>query len=114
MTDEELRRALESVSPPGEADAQRRGWAVVRSAYAEREPSPRRRPFVRPVLAFAAVGAVVAAALSPPGRAVLSDVRDAIAPTRVERSAPALFALPSPGGLLVESTDGVWVVHANG
>src|SRR5262249_14584671 len=114
MRDDELQRALESVTPPDSAEARSRAWAVIRAAHAEREPSPRRRPFVRPVLALAAVGAIVAAALSPPGRAVLSDVRDAIAPTRVERSAPALFALPSPGGLLVESTNGVWVVHADG
>ena len=108
------RRALASVSPPDEAGAERRAWAVVRVAFAERDPVPRRRPFVRPVLALAAVVAIVAAALSPPGRAVLDDFRDAIAPTRIERSAPALFALAAPGRLLVDSTAGVWVVHADG
>jgi hypothetical protein len=114
MSSIDLRRALASVSPPGETGTERRAWAVVRRAYAEREPVPRARPFVRPVLALAVVVAVVAAALSPPGRAVLDKVRKAIAPTRIERSEPELFSLPAPGQLLVDATSGAWVVHADG
>lgn len=109
-----LRRALQSVSPPDETGAERRAWALVRTAFAEREPIPRHRSYARPVLAVALVGAVVAAAVSPPGRAVLGRIRNAIAPTRIERSAPALFSLPAPGRLLVESGAGVWVVHPDG
>jgi hypothetical protein len=109
-----LRRRLQSVPPPDEAGAERRAWAVVRTAFAEREPVPRQRSFVRPVIVLAVLGAVIAAALSPPGRAVLGRIRKAIAPTRIERSAPALFSLPAPGRLLVESSAGVWVVHRDG
>src|SRR5262245_51152508 len=110
----DLRRRLQSVSPPDEAGAERRAWAVVRTAFAEREPVPRHRSFVRPVIALAVLGAVIAAAVSPPGRAVLGRIRKAIAPTRIERSAPALFSLPAPGRLLAESSAGVWVVHRDG
>ncbi len=110
----ELRRRLQSVSPPDETGAERRAWAVVRTAFAEREPVARRRSLVRPVIALALLGAVIAAAVSPPGRAVLGSIRKAIAPTRIERSAPALFSLPAPGGLLVESSAGVWVVDRDG
>jgi hypothetical protein len=110
----DLRRTLQSVSPPDETGAERRAWSVVRAAFAEREPVERRRSFVRPVLVLAVVAAVIAAAASPPGRAVLGSIRKALAPTRVERAEPALFSLPAPGRLLVESTAGVWVVHADG
>jgi hypothetical protein len=110
----DLRLRLQSVTPPDEAGAERRGWAVVRIAFAEREPVARQRSFVRPVIALAVLGAVVAAAVSPPGRAVLGSIRKAIAPTRVERSAPALFSLPAPGRLLVESSAGAWVVQRDG
>jgi hypothetical protein len=66
------------------------------------------------VLALAVIGAFVAAAFSPPGRAVLDGIRDAIAPTRIERSSPALFSLRGGGRLLVDSSAGVWVVDADG
>src|SRR5207247_10636195 len=107
----DLQRSLASVAPPDEAGAERRAWAVVRGPFAERDPAPRRRPLVRPVLAVAVVAAIMAAILSPPGRAVLGHIRDAIAPTRIERSAPALFSLPSRGRLLVDSSAGTWVVR---
>jgi len=110
----DLQRALASVSPQDEVGAERRSWAVVRGAFAERDPAPRRRPLVRPVLAVALIAAIVAAILSPPGRAVLGQIRDAIAPTRIERSAPALFSLPSRGRLLVDSAAGTWVVRRDG
>src|SRR5438067_7688253 len=110
----ELRRALQSVAPPDEMGAERRAWALVRTVFAEREPVVRERSFARPVIALVLAGAVVAAAASPPGLAVLGRIRKAIAPTRIERSAPALFALPAPGRLLVESGAGVWVVRPDG
>ena len=89
-----MRRELERIEIPGEHDARLRTWAVVRAAYAEREPVPRRRPLLVPALAAAAVLAVVAAAASPPGRAVIDDVREVIG---IEGAAPAVFSLP-PGG----------------
>jgi hypothetical protein len=111
MTDRELHRALDSASIPAEHDARLRGWAVVQAAFAEREPAVHRPRALRPVLVLAALAAIVAAILSPPGRAVLDSVRDAIG---VEQSAPALFSLPAPGRLLVTSAAGPWVVSADG
>jgi hypothetical protein len=96
---------------PGEREAGERSWHVVRSAFTAREPVPRKRARW-PVVAFAAGLAVVAAALSPPGLAVLGSIRDAV---RGEPNAkPALFALPAPGRLLVDSDRGVWVVQRDG
>jgi len=95
---------------PGEHDAEERSWRVVRTAFAVREPVPRKRARW-PILAVAAGAAVVAAALSPPGLAVLGSIRDAV---RGEPNAkPALFSLPT-GRLLVDSPRGVWVVERDG
>jgi dipeptidyl aminopeptidase/acylaminoacyl peptidase len=98
------------VRPPEEE----RAWEVVRRAYAERTPQPRRRHsvVVIPVLVVL-TAAILAAVLSPPGRAVFERVRNAVG---VEHADPALFSLPAPGRLLVVSTDGggVWLVRDNG
>ena len=106
-----LRRELERLEIPGEHEARVRAWDVVRAAFGEREVgrAPRRR--VRPVLALAAALALVAAAVSDPGRAVLDSVRDAIG---IQRARPALFSLPAEGRLLVDSDEGPWVVHEDG
>ena len=106
-----MKRELERIEIPGEHDARVRSWEVVRAAYAEREPQPRRVPFLRPLLAAAVLAALVAAALSPPGRAVVDSVRKAIG---VESADEALFSLPAPGRLLVSSDAGVWVVSPDG
>jgi hypothetical protein len=95
---------------PDEREAGKRSWEVVRAAFAEREPVPRKRARW-PIVAVAAGAAVVAAALSPPGLAVLDSIRDAV---RGEPNAtPALFSLPS-GRLLVDSDRGTWVVERDG
>jgi hypothetical protein len=106
-----VKRELERIEIPGEHDARVRTWDVVRTAYAEREPEPRRVRFVRPLLAAAVVAALVAAALSPPGRAVVDSVRKAIG---VESADEALFSLPAPGRVLVHSGSGIWVASADG
>ena len=69
-----MRRALEQLELPGEHEARERSWAVVRAAYAEREPSERGRSWT-PIAALAAVAVVAAGLLSPPGRAVLDELR---------------------------------------
>jgi hypothetical protein len=86
---------------------------VVRLAFEERTPVPRRRrpwPLAAVVLLAAAL---VVAFLSPSGHAVFERVRRAVG---VEHAAPALFSLPAPGRLLVVSPrpGGVWLVHADG
>jgi hypothetical protein len=114
MKERDLRRLLTSVSPPDEGGAGRRAWPIVRAAFEEREPVRRRRSLTRPALALLIAAAVVAAAASSPGRAVLDSLRDAIAPTRVAPSAPALVRLPAAGRLLVNSPAGPWVVQQDG
>jgi Tol biopolymer transport system component len=92
---------------PGEAESAERSWHVVRRAYDERLPAPRRRD--RRLLAAVVVGAaVVAAALSPPGLAVWGSLRDAVG------NDDHLVALPSSGRVLVNASDGAWVVSADG
>jgi hypothetical protein len=108
----ELRQLLARVEIPGEETAQERSWEVVCAAFAGREPVPAPRRSLRPVLVFAALVALVAAALTPPGRAVIDTLRERIA--GVEQAQPALFALPAPGRLLVDSPAGAWVVRADG
>lgn len=95
---------------PGERDAQARAWAVVHSAWAEREAAPRRRSVrVLPAVALAALAVVVAAAVTSPGRAVLGSLRDAVRAQHDD-----LTALPSAGRLLVQGPGGAWVVHRDG
>jgi hypothetical protein len=117
VNERKLRRALLATHPPDEIGAQRRAWRIVRTAYSERVPSPwpirHRRP-----LAAASIGvALLVAALSPPGRAVIRDVRQAVGTEKVvgvRHSKPALFSLPAAGRVLVSAPSGVWVVSADG
>ena len=98
-----------------EREIEQRSWEVVKRAYEERTPHPRRRPDLRllAVVAIVALGVVAAAVASPPGHAVFEKVREVVG---VQHAEPALFSLPSPGRLLVVSTEhgGVWLVHSNG
>ena len=96
-------------SVPVDPEAEERAWQVVRAAYAERVPNRRSRRW--PVVAVALAAVVAAAALSPPGRAVVTAVRRSIG---IEHAAPALFRLPAPGRLLVSGRGGTWVVSADG
>jgi hypothetical protein len=92
-------------------DAQERAWRVVAQAFEERVPSPRPSRRWPAVAAVALVLALAAAALSPPGRAVLGSVREALG---VKHAAVALVRLPAPGRLLVNSSAGPWIVGADG
>lgn len=113
MRDRDLRRAFETLAVPGEEVAERRSWEVVRRALAEREPAAAPRPRPRPWLlgGVAAAAALAAAAFSPPGAAVLDSIRERIG---TDRAAPALFSLPAPGRLLVQSERGPWIVAQDG
>jgi hypothetical protein len=112
MTEANVRDALLAVRVPDELEAQRRTWAVVRGAYAEREPTPSRGRRLRLLVAVAVLAALVAAALSPPGRSVGGWIRDRVAGE--EDAEPALAGLPSAGRLLVVSEQGPWVVRPDG
>ena len=101
---------LDRVEIPDEHEALERAWAIVSAAFAEREPQPRGRSW-KPAAAIAVTVVVVAGLLSPPGRAVLDEIREVVG---VEESAPALFSLPAPGRLLVTADSGAWVVEEDG
>ena len=105
-----MRKQLEQLEIPGQHEARERSWAVVRAAFAAREPTPRRRSW-KPIAAMAVVLVAVTGLLSPPGRAVLDEIREVVG---VEESAPALFSLPAPGRLLVTADSGAWVVEEDG
>src|SRR5438105_708139 len=103
------RMRLDRIPVPPEA--QERSWRVVSQAFEERIPSPPPRRHWAALTAAALVFALAAAALSPPGRAVLGSVRDALG---VEHAAVALVRLPADGRLLVNSSAGPWIVAADG
>ena len=111
MSPRDVRSALLSTPVPDEIKAQRRAWGVVKAAYAEREPVRRPRR-LRLLVALAVLAALVAAALSPPGRAVGDWLRDRVAGE--EETQPALFRLPAAGQLLVVSEEGPWLVRPDG
>lgn len=95
-------------------DAEDRVWEVVRRAYEEREPHPRtRHTRTALVAAVVVIAALAAAVATPPGHAVFEQVRRAVG---VEHAASALFSLPAPGRLLVQSAEagGTWVVDEDG
>ncbi len=106
-----MKRELEQIEIPEEHAASERAWSVVRSAFDERPAVEHRQRRLWPVVALAAVAAVVAAALSPPGRAVVDEIREVVG---VERAQPALFSLPAQGRLLVSSDAGIWIVQQDG
>lgn len=112
MSKRDVRAALLAIPVPDELEAQRRTWAIVRAAYAEREPMPRRGRRLRLLVVVAVIACLAAAALSPPGRAVGGWIRDRVAGE--EKAEPALFSLPAAGRLLVVSEQGPWIVRPDG
>jgi hypothetical protein len=106
-----VKRELEHVEIPGEYDARRRTWDVVRGAFAEREPVTWPQRHVRPLVVAAAAAVVVAAAVTSPGRSVVDSVRRAIG---VEHARSELVRLPASGRLLLDSAQGTWVVQRDG
>jgi WD40 repeat protein len=109
MTEAELRSLLLTAPVPDEIEAQRRTWAVVSAGFEQRERVPWARRRLRPLLALAAVVALLAAAFSPPGKGLAERLREAVAPP-----APEPLTLPAPGRLLVTSDTGAWVVQKDG
>jgi len=91
---------------PDEHRAEERGWRVVSAAYDARTPV-RRPQRVRAAVMVAAVAAIAAIGVTPPGRAVVHRVRAAIGVANADR---ALYSLPTGGRVLA----GGWVVNADG
>jgi hypothetical protein len=88
-----------------------RAHQVTMAAFSQRKPSPRERNLWRPAVVVVAVAAIAGVLASPPGRSVIQSIREAVG---VKHAAPALFRLPAPGRLLVNSSRGPWVVEENG
>jgi dipeptidyl aminopeptidase/acylaminoacyl peptidase len=107
-----VKRELERIEIPGEAGARARAWNVVQSAFVEREPVERPPRRLWPVAAVAVVLALVAAAVSSPGQAVIDQLREVVA----KEAAAPLFRIPAAGRLLVVSQEhgGLWVVDEDG
>ena len=107
----EIRRELLGVEVPDEHEARGRAWTLVEHAYASREARGGTRISLRPALAAVTAVALLGAALTPPGRAVLDGVRSVVG---VEGAEPALFRLPASGRLLIHGDSGAWIVRADG
>lgn len=105
-----MKRELERIEIPGEHEARERSWALVRAAYAEREPVQRRRGW-KPAAAVAVALVALAGLLSPPGMAVLDQLREVVS---VEAEPQPRVTLPTGGRLLVAAQGGTWIVQQDG
>ncbi len=117
MNERQLRRGLASTPLPDGPEAEERAWRVVRGAYDEREAVFWPRRHARPLAAAVVAAAVAAVIASPPGRALVNSIRDAVGREKVvgvKRAAPALLSLPAPGRLLVAGASGPWIVNQDG
>ena len=109
---DDLERAARDLEDRG---ARERTWRVVRDAYEQLEPRPRRRPW-RAFLAtalLAVVGAAGVAAASAPRSDVGRFVRGVLG-VGEPRARPALVHVPGGGRLLVAAGDDAWIVAADG
>ena len=111
--DRELERRLRETPVPGEAEAERRSWELIRRAYAERNPAGARQGGRRALLAIAVGALALAVGLSPAGARVGELVGDVVG-IGAEDARPELRSRPAAGELLVESEQGVWLVREDG
>lgn len=110
--EERLRELLREAPLPAAAEAERRGLALVESAFAQRRRE-RRSPLPRLALAFAVVTLLAALLLSPAGAAVRDWVGD-VFEGGVPDAERGLSRIPGGGRLLVQSPQGPWVVQPDG
>jgi WD40-like Beta Propeller Repeat len=109
VTEADVRKLLLAADLPRAREAELRSWALVRAEFKRREPVSWSRRRLRPLLALAAVAALLAAALTPPGRGLAERLREAVA-----EDAPGPITLPTSGRLLVLTAEGPWVVQQDG
>ncbi len=109
----DLQERLRDAPIPDERGARERGWRVVSAAYADRRPvtQPARVP-VRIAIAAGLAALILALVLTPAGAKVVDLVRDVVRPNAKE--ATPLTSLPAGGDLLVDSSEGSWIVHRDG
>ena len=109
----DLQERLRDAPIPDEHGARERGWRIVSAAYADRRPvtQPARVP-VRVAIAAGLAALILALVLTPAGAKVVDLVREVVKPNAKE--ATPLTSLPAGGDLLVDSSQGPWVVHRDG
>jgi hypothetical protein len=112
MNEQRLRALLRETPVPGAVEAERRGLRVVTGALAQRQPARRTSP-PRLALVFAVATLLTVILLSPAGAAVRDWIDDVLT-VGVRDAEPALTEVPGGGRLLVASTQGPWVVQADG
>ena len=105
------KKRLREFRAPDEIGAESRAWGVVRSAYLDRQATVARRPRWRLAIVPAVVVIMGALALSPAGASVRRLITRALGE---QHAAPALFALPSPGRILLSGPGGTWIAAADG
>jgi hypothetical protein len=111
--EQDLRARLREAPVPDEHGARERGWRVVSAAYADRRPvAQHARIPVRIAIAAGLAALILALVLTPAGARVVDLVRDVVKPSA--KQATPLTSLPAGGDLLVESSEGPWVVHRDG
>lgn len=114
MSERDIRGLLERATVPDREAAEDRAWRVVRAALGDApafDPRPTAtRRLLRPILVVCLLGGLLIAALTPPGEAVAEWISDVVKPAR----APSLTSLPANGRLLVNSTQGPWIVQRDG
>jgi len=113
MSEQRLRELLGADITAAEREAEERGWAVVKAAYAERAAAPRPRSQRALVLALAGAALLLALLFSPAGAQVREWIGDVVQPGE-ENAARSLTALPAPGRVLVTSEHGPWIVDEDG
>lgn len=113
MRDEQERELLRGVRVPGEEEACRRAWEVVRAAYADRAALRRRSPALRAAVALGVAVMALALLLSPAGAAVRGWLSDVVTPG-AEDAKPALTSLPGGGKLAVSTSSAAWSVAEDG
>jgi hypothetical protein len=105
------KHAISRIRAPDEPGAEERAWSVMRAAYPEIVPAPRRRPRRRLAQALILAGAAAVLVLS----SALASVRLFTPKTRtVVKHVPAVSTLPAPGSVLVSSRSGTWTLAADG
>jgi hypothetical protein len=106
LNEQRLRDELQQA--PIDEGARARALGVVRAAFLEGEPAPRRRRWAPALTAVACalVVAAVAVSVTEPGDAVARWVREVLGAGQ-EDARPALVRVPGGGRLLV-TTDGAW------
>lgn len=104
---------LRALRAPAEEAAQERAWPAVRDAFVARERVPRRSSHRRIAFGLAAA-AIVVAALTPPGLAVVGYLHDRIVRDPPRPTVPAPLATGTPGRLLLTTEAGVWVLRGDG